>query len=162
MADIKVKYGAAGEALTITLASLAQAAARSSLAVDNTTNLFLDALVQLQIELAAGTPGSDKAVYVYAYGTVSSATEDWGDTEIDGTDKAITMDDPPNLRLMGAINAPTSAGVFESVPMSVAAAFGGVLPRKWGIVVHNQTNIAFHATEGNHLKRYQGILGQSV
>jgi hypothetical protein len=46
--------------------------------------------------------------------------------------------------------------------MSVAAAFGGMLPRKWGIVVHNRTNIPFSGTEQEHRKRYQGILAQSV
>jgi hypothetical protein len=163
MADIKAKYGAAGQAITITLAGLAQNAARASAAISNETDLFLDVLVQLKIQLGTGTLGSDKAIYVYAYGTAEGDPVDvWGDTDLDGTDKAITMDDPTNLRLIGVMNARASAEVIESAPMSLAAAFGGLLPRKWGIVVYNRTNIAFDGTEANHKKLYQGLYGQSV
>jgi hypothetical protein len=163
MADIKTKYGTAGQAIAITLAGLAQDAARASAAVSNETDLFLDVLVQLQIQLGTGTLGSDRAIYVYAYGTADDDPVDvWGDTDLDGTDKAITMDSPTNLRIVGVMNARASGEVIESVPMSLAAAFGGYVPRKWGIVVHNRTNIAFDATEANHKKVYQGILAQAV
>src|SRR3989304_5872418 len=70
MADIKKAYGTS-TAITITLASLAHSdnAGRESAAIDNGTDKFIDALVQIAIKLAAGTPSADKAVYVYAYGS---------------------------------------------------------------------------------------------
>jgi hypothetical protein len=40
--------------------------------------------------------------------------------------------------------------------MSVAAAFGGILPRKWGIVVRNYTGFALSATEGDMSYTYTG------
>jgi hypothetical protein len=46
--------------------------------------------------------------------------------------------------------------------MSVAAAFGGVLPERWGIIVENKTGGALDSTEGNHAKLWQGVLGQSA
>lgn len=163
MSDIKTKYGTAGVAVTITLASLASAAAagRESTVVDNTTNLFLDALVMLQVTLQAGTPANDKAVYVYAYGTADADTPIYPDA-VTGADAAITLRDPTTLKLIGVIPTPTGGVSYRSMPMSVAAAFGGVVPRKWGIVVRNYTGIALSATESDHKKVYQGVLGSVV
>ena len=42
-----------------------------------------------------------------------------------------------------SISAPTANKTYTSEPLSVAAAFGGVMPRKWAIVVENRTGIAF-------------------
>lgn len=155
MANVKTAYGTEAQAFTITLASLAAAAARESTVIDNTSNLFLDALVELRIKLQAGTPGADKRVYVWAYGTVDAATPVYPDA-VTGADAAITLNSPKNLRLLGLIEAPTSAGTFTGGPWSIAQLFGS-MPEKWGIVVENQTNIALTATEGDHKKLYQGV-----
>ena len=161
-ADIKLKLGSTNQALTVTLASLASSATagRESTAVDNRTNLFLDALVTVKIKLTTGTPGNDKAVYVYAYGSVDDGTT-YPDA-VTGTDAAITLNDPVNLRLIGVINAVAQSTTYKSGPFSVAAAFGGVLPAFWGIVIRNYTGIAFTATGGDHAAVYQGVLAQSV
>lgn len=156
--DLKEKLGTSNQAITCTLASLADAAARQATVIDNTTNLFIDVLVQLMIK--TGTTGVSATGYinVYAYGTVDDGTT-YSDGAT-GTDGAITLTNPPNMRLIGVINAVANATNYKSHPMSVAAAFGGVLPAKWGIVVENKTAAALDATEANHNKRYQGILGQ--
>lgn len=157
MADIKNKY-AASAAITITLASLASAAAREGTVIDNATNLYLDALVYVACKLAAGTPASDKAIYVYAYGSEDGTN--FGDN-VTGADAALTMRSPTNLRLIGVINTPDAGGLtYKSQPMSVAAAFGGVLPREWGIVVENKTGLALDAT-GNAAS-FTGVMAQSV
>lgn len=162
-AIVNHRYGTAGAAITCSLASLAHDAARSSASIDNTTDLFLDVLVQFQVVLQTGTPGSDGVVFIYAYGTADADTVAmWGHTDIDGTDKAMTLINFDNLRRIGTIACPTSGGTFESSPMSIASAFGGIMPRKWGVVLHNRTNIALSATEGNHLKKHQGMTGQSA
>jgi hypothetical protein len=159
MADIKNKY-ATSAAITCTLAGLTSGSARESTAIDNSANLYLDALVYLAVKLATGTPASDKAIYVYAYGSENGT--DYGDNAT-GTDAALTMRAPTNLRLIGVINTPDAGGLtYKSQPMSVAAAFGGALPRKWGIVVENRTGLAFDSTEGNHAKSYTGVMVQSV
>ena len=159
MADIKQAFGTS-TALTLTLASLAQAAARESTAVDNSTDKFLDVLVQLNIKLQTGTPASDKAINIYVYGSEDGT--DYTDNA-SGSDAAITLRDPTNLRLIDIINTPDSGGLtYKSHPLSIAAAFGGVMPRKWGIVVENKTNIAFSATEGDHTKEYSGIFATSA
>lgn len=158
MATIKQFYGTSAQAITCTITTLASSATacRASTAVDNTTNLFLDALVQVNVTLSATATANDKAVYVWAYGTA-----DGGTTYTDGvtgTDAAFTRTDPPNLRLIGVLSTPTASNSYKSGPMSVAAAFGGILPDHWGVVVQNFSGSAF--TAGAVL--YQGVQGQTV
>jgi hypothetical protein len=163
MSDLLQSYAASAN-LTCSLApsgtGLAADGARESTAIDNSSNLYLDALVQLHVKLAAGSPSGDKAVYVYAYGSEDGTNYTDNAT---GSDAAITLRTPTNLKLIGAIACPDSGGLtYKSHPMSIAAAFGGVMPRKWGIVIQNKTGVAFDGTEGNHAKRYSGIYGGSV
>jgi hypothetical protein len=150
----KMEYGTASSAITITLASLANNAARSSTAVSNSTNLFLDAGVMIKITTGAIGVSSTGYVNVYAYGTVDGSTLYTGGAT--GTDAAHTINDPTNLMLLGVINANASATAYIGGPMSVARAFGGVLPTSWGIVIENKTGAALDATEGSHVKIYQG------
>jgi hypothetical protein len=164
MATLKNLYGTEAQAITLSLASLASGAARASTAVDNRTNLFLDAMVQLAIKSAAAGVSATGFFQIYAYGTqnVSGAGGPlWPDT-VTGTDATITLVVPTNLKLLGVVNMVAVATVYNSEPFSVASVFGGVLPEEWGVVVVNQSGAAFDATEGNHTKQYQGIYAQSV
>ena len=161
MADIKIKYGTS-TGMTITLASLASSAtaARESTAIDNTSNLYDDALVYVSCKLQSGSPANDKAIYIFAYGSEDGTNYTDNAT---GSDAAVTMRDPTNLRLIGIISTPDSGALtYKGGPFSVAQAFGGLMPRKWGIVVRNYTGVTFDATEGNHTKTYTGIHYQSV
>lgn len=122
--------------------------------------MFVDALVSVTAKLATGTPAGDKALYVYAYGSEDGTN--YGDNAT-GTDAAITLRSPTNLRVVGVISAPDSGGLtYKGQPMSVAAAFGGVLPRKWGIVLLNATGVALSATGGDHSVKFTGITYQSA
>lgn len=160
MADLKEKFGTNGQTLTCTLASLANNGARQSTEVDNGTNLFLDVLVMLKVKTGASGTTSTGYVNVYAYATVDQGTTR---TESAGaTDAAITLTVPPNAILIGRINCVANATTYIGGPFSVASAFGGVLPERWGIIVENKTGGALDSTEGNHAKLYQGVLGQSA
>lgn len=160
MADIKTKFGTNGQTITITLASLANNSARQSTVVDNSTNLFLDALVQMKIKSGASGTTTTGYVNIYAFATVDNGTTY---TENAGaTDAAITLTVPPNALLIGRINCVANATTYYSSPMSVAAAFGGVLPEKWGVIVENKTGGTLDSTGGNHTVKYQGVLNQSV
>lgn len=156
MSSIKVAYGSSST-ITCTLASLASSATagRESTAIDNTTNLYVDALVYVKAKLQTGTPANDKAIYVYAYGSEDGTNYT---DNVTGSDAAITTRSPTNLRLIGVIACPDSGALsYKSHPMSVAAAFGGVMPRAWGIVVRNYTGVTLDSTEGNHTKTYTGV-----
>ena len=152
--DTKLQY-ATSTAMTITLASLATGSARESDAVDNTSNKYLDALVYLAIPLQTGSPGSDKLINVYVYGSEDGTNYTDNAT---GSNAALTLRSPTNLKQVEAIFTPDSGALtYKSNPISIAKAFGGVLPRKWGIVVENRTNLTFNATEGNLIKTYTGV-----
>ncbi len=159
MADIKAKYGTSNQAITVTLASLANNGARASTAIDNTTNLFLDALLFLTIKSGAASTATTGSVNVWAY-----ASSDGGTNYTEGatgTDAALTLVSPTNLRFVGAVNVVANATSYKAGPFSIASAFG-VMPDHWGIVIENKTGGALDATEGNHLKIYQGVQAQSV
>lgn len=156
MADIKTKYTSASN-ITITLASLADDSKRESTDVSNTVNLYLDALVHLKVKTGASVSG-DKAIYVYAYGCVDDNMGYSGDAS--GSDGAYSGN-IDNCKLLGVISTPAAASTYLSDLMSVANAFGGVLPSAWGIIVHNKTGAALNGTEGNFEKKYGGILAQT-
>jgi hypothetical protein len=155
MAVNKLAY-AASTALTITMNSLAGASARSSAFVDNATTLYVDALVSIKFTLnATGTVGDHGCVNVYAYasedGTIYGPSGGpSGKEAIDGTDKPITVNFSPapstlwGLRI-GLVQIQTGAAnvSYVSPPFAVAQAFGGTLPRRWGIVVENRCGIGF-------------------
>lgn len=150
--DIKQVFGTS-TGLTITLNSLASSATagRESTAVDNSSNLYVDALVTVIVDLAAGAPANDQAVFIYAYSSEDGTNYTDNAT---GTDAAITLRVPTNLKLIGIINTPVDGAVYTQV-MSVAQAFGGVLPRKWGIVVRNYSGQAF--ASGGNSASYSGV-----
>ncbi len=141
--------------ITITLASLANNAARQSNSIDNSSDLFLDAEVYLAIPLQAGTPANDLIINIWMYGSHDGTN--FGDPA-SGTDSAITIRNPTNLRGPFPLNAPDAGALtYKAFIPSVAQFFGGIMPIRWGIVVENRTNIAFNATEANFVKQYRGI-----
>lgn len=154
----QLSYGTS-TAIAITLTSLAHSltAGRQSTAVDNTSNLYMDAILQVRFRLAAGTPGVDQAVYVYIYGSEDGTNYTDGGS-ITGSDAALTLRTPTNMTMLQTIFAATAGGLlFSGQPVSVALAFGGMLPRKWGVVIRNATNLAFSSTAGDHVVSYTGI-----
>ena len=158
MSTNKALYGINNQAITITLNGLAAGAARCSLAVDNTSNLFLDALVQLKLTTGNATEVGN--VEIFAYGTANGGS-DYGD-DVSGTDAAATLTIPPNLKLIGTMTMPNPGAantVYRSNPMSVAAAFGGRLPDHWGIVVMNNANAL---NSSGCSAWYQGVQEQVV
>jgi hypothetical protein len=155
-ATVNIAY-ATSTGITITLASLASGSttARESTAIDNTTNKYVDAMVYLAIKLATGTPANDKAIYVYFYGSEDGTNFTDNAT---GTDAALTLRSPTNLRGPFVISTPDAGALtYKAVIGSVASFFGGIMPRKWGIVVNNFTGLSFDATEANHTKTYTGL-----
>ena len=127
-------------ALTMaSIASLANGNASFSSAgqLDNTTNLYLDALVVVQLSQSASAVANDKAFYVYAYGSDGTNYPEG----ITGTDAGYTILGSAGalttaLRLIGVIPAVASDTNYHG-PFAVAPAFGGVLPPKWGLVFLN-------------------------
>ena len=161
MATATINYTAAAS-VTITLTSLADAGFRESTAIDNSSSKYMDALVGGKIQI--GAPSADGTIAIYAYGsydgteytaglTGSDGTVTWGTTGSTGLDGA------NNLPLLGVISVDATDDNDDARwgPFSVAQAFGGVLPTKWGIVVKNSTGASLHATGTNNECQFMGI-----
>lgn len=158
MASVKTAYGTSGQALTITLASLADSstAGRESTSVSNTSDLWLDALITAKIKTQnSGSIAAPSAAFVYAYASVDGGSE-WPDT-VTGTDAAITLNSPTQLKLLGAVYAAAINTTYKGGPWSLAALYGGRMPEKWGIVVVNDTGTALSATGSDHAVEWQGV-----
>lgn len=156
--NILQKFGTNGQTFTVTLASLASGSARQSTVIDNSSNLYQDALVLLKIKSGASGVSATGVVNVYAFATVDGGTS--YSENAGASDAAITLTSPPNVRLIGQMNVVGNATTYYSPLFSVASAFGGILPEKWGIIIQNQTGASLDSTEGNHAKLYEGVYSQ--
>jgi hypothetical protein len=67
------------------------------------------------------------------------------------------------MRLLDLITLPTSAGIYTFGPCSIANAWGGTMPRKWGVwLFNNGTGAALDATAGNFVAQYTPVKYQNV
>jgi hypothetical protein len=149
--------------LTCTLASLADAAARQSAALDlqpgggvlAAGEIALD--VYLTVQVQAGTSPNSKAE-VYAAAEVNGSWQD-GAT---GSDAAFTASDIDNLPLLGVIDFDDTTDVDRMMaPASVKDAFGGALPEQVSVVVLNESGAAFHATGTNNFVYYEVVVWEA-
>jgi len=156
MADVKLAY-ASSAGITITLTSLSSSAtaARESTVVSNASNLYLDALVEVEVETSTGTIGNDRGCHVWVYASLDGGTQYSG--KATGSDAAYTLDDPSALRYALYVPTPAVSTIYRAAPFSVAELFGGVLPQRWGIVVLNYSGVQLTATAGNNTATYQGV-----
>lgn len=142
-ATLKPSYGSK-TSITITLNGLTNSSSRSSAAVDNSSNLFVDALVQIKVKTnASGTSGTG-TVNIYVY-----ASADGGTSYPDGCGTDTGISSVADLRFLGQVNTVANSTSYISEPMSVASAFGGLLPENWGIAVQNLSGATLDSTAGN-------------
>jgi hypothetical protein len=161
MADLKLAYGTASD-LTITLASMATdtnlLTGRESATIDNSANLFLDYLVSGKI--TAGTsPTAARSIEVWAVGSWDGTN--WPDV-FDGTESAETITSADIkasvCRFVAAMaTANTSDRTYHFGPVSLASAFGGVLPPKVVLFITHSTGVNLNSTAGNHQVRLQPV-----
>jgi len=151
--DQKIEY-AASSALTVTLASLAQSTTflvgRESTVWDNTTNKYLDLL--LGGKITTGTsPTVDKEIRIYCYASIE---DDVYPTDFTGADAAVTIASAAErdsaIILAKVIKVTATSDVpYEFGPLSIAAMYGGVLPKKGGIFVTHDTGANLNGTAAN-------------
>lgn len=161
MSVIKPKFDTAGKAVTITLDSLASSKTdgRESAVVDNTTALYDFVTLHVLLKGAnSGTIGNDKCVYVWAYEVPlddDATPDDLYPGNVTGSDAAIAAIQEGALRYLGAIEfAAINTAYKKSFNLEVA--FGGRVPRKWGVVLRNYTGIGLSATGSDHALHYHG------
>lgn len=140
-------------AITITLASLATS---STLVVGRASTVvssgnWSDALVSGTIMTGTSPTGGEIDVYVWAQ---QDDTPTYPDS-ITGTDAGKTFAST-NVRDAALVLArtigmdTTSNQAYQVKAFSVAALFGGVLPKRWGIFVTHSSGVNLNATGGNH------------
>lgn len=145
-----LQYGTSSS-LTITAGGLTSGAARSSASVTtSTTSNIFQILLTVNVLTTSTTPSGNKQVVVYGYWS-EDGTNFNGDSSIadnvDGTDKALTaLGSPTNLVYLGTLQFNQgSNAVTVRKTLEVTSAFGAI-PRKWGIVLHNDAGTTLGAT----------------
>ncbi len=162
MATVKIAYAASA---TITIApenvatSATWVAGVESGVIDNTSNLYVDAIVGGTWTVGT-TPTINTQVLIYV-GSVRDDAPVYPDV-FDGTSSAETLTSAGVgsgfLKLAAILNvdATTSNRVYDCV-FSVASLFGGVMPLKWFLFIAHNTGVNSNSTAGNHVWKYTGI-----
>lgn len=145
---IKPSYRATNTSITTTaLNSLTASSSGSGWAsafVDNGTNLDIDEQIYVQVKTAAASTSASGYVAIMAYGCVGGTTT--CSDAMSGSQGTATMTVPTNLQLLGNCNAVANATVYTCGPYSIANAFGGAVPARWGIAAQNFTGATLAAT----------------
>lgn len=145
MADIKTTFGTPA-AMTITIASLADAGGRAATAITNTSTKALAADVRVKVKTGASGVSATGYVAVYLVRSEDGSSYDDG---FGGSDGAFT---PVNATLLGILTANANATTYQRV--FDLAELGLTLPEKWSIAILNKTGAALDATGGNHEIKY--------
>lgn len=164
LATLSLNYSA-NTAIALDLSSLATSstwiAGVESGQIDNTTNLYIDALVDVKGIVGhastANTVGQELRIYVWGSDVSLNTTPI---SALDGTTSAetLTATVTQSLRQGASVQAiVTTAGLtFYVQPFSVAALFGGVMPKFWGLfVTHNFAGSL--GASNNNLFQYTGV-----
>lgn len=160
MATITQTFGTA-TAFTITNANLATSATAGwqSNAIDNSTNLYDDALVMCDFAAVNTAPANSKAIFLYAFAIVDtggSLYTNTGSAQPSGSEGTLTFPDittlPVVAPLLGVIPYPTQNNILRSPPFSVARCFGGILPPKWAIGMVNHSGMTLSVTSIKYIE----------
>lgn len=140
----------ANTAITFDISSLGTSstfvAGRESTQIDNTSTNYIDAIVNVKgiTGHASTAPTVGQVIVLYAWGADTSLATTAIDV-LDGTDSAETLSHVSVLNSLRFVAAPsvtvaTAGLVYYIQPFSVAALFGGVMPKFWGLyLAHNHT-----------------------
>ena len=159
MATVLTQTLSANTAIAIDLSSLGTSssfvAGRESAQVDNTSTNYVDAIVNVKgiAGHASTAPVVGQLIALYVWGADTSLATTAIDT-LAGTDAARTLGHVSvlnSLRFAGApsVTVATAALSYYIQPFSVAALFGGVMPKFWGLyVAHNHAGALAAAQTG--------------
>jgi hypothetical protein len=135
-------------------------AGREGTAIDNNaTDQAIDAV--LGGFITTGTsPTASKQIEVWVSGSYDGTSYAGGAT---GSDANLTPQAKSLLKLGQVIpTTSTSNQKYTFCVGSVAALFGGAMPRKWSVFVVHNTGVALNSTAGNHEIKHTPIKYQSA
>lgn len=160
MSDLQVKYGSQAQAITITLASLADGAMRQSASIDNSTLKFFDARIGGKITTGT-TPTAGSVITFLVAASVDGGTIFSGGAS--GLDALFTEQENQLFFLGQIIVLADSDKTHEFGPFSLLEAMKGfAIPDTWALIVKNDTGVALNSTGGNHDVDYQGAQAEAV
>jgi hypothetical protein len=138
MAAVNLSYGAATGLTTSTLSTLASANYATSNAYNCTTTKPIDVLVELAVTTGS-VSGVSPQVVLFVISSLNGTN--YSSQNTSATDTTHDAD----MKLLGVMPLPTSTASERSPAFSVAAAFGGILPPYFKVVVKNSSGAAFTA-----------------
>lgn len=151
--------------ITMTIASLASdtnlVAGRASTAVDNSSVDAIDFMVGGKVTTGT-SPTASRQIEIWLYGSYDGTSYAGGAT---GTDANLTpqASSKAALRLLTILpTSSTSNQLYTWGPFSVAQAFGGIVPYKWGVYIVHNTGVALNSTGGNHEVKYTSVKYESA
>ena len=157
MATSKIAYGGAADLAITALDGNGVGVWASSAIFDNSAAQNIDVIVGGSIQVGAVTLAGTIDIYVAGSwdGTEFTAGVDMGDSDITwGTTGSTHVSGEFDLPLLASISIAATDDNNDIVfgGFSIAQAFGGTMPKKFAIVIENNTDIALHATGTlNHL-----------
>lgn len=139
----KISYGTSTSLSCGGAASMAssQTSAISCVAIDNTSNLAVDYLITVSVTTSASALGSDKAVYIYSYASEDGSNYELEESSSPSGGGAYTLNSPNGFKNISTIPVVNTSKQYTRV-FSLANAYGGVCPRKWGLIIENFTGQA--------------------
>lgn len=148
--EIKDKFTSSA-ALTISLASLADAAGRQSTLIDNGTARYGRLIIYLKIKTGSSAPTANSVCELYLLrgdkGTGTEHVTDGGGQ----SDAALTV---LNAELIGVVRCKSLPSAGDVLYGEFAVDDPGP---KWGVAVVNRTGQALDSTGSNHWVRYVGV-----
>jgi hypothetical protein len=154
MATTTINYSS-NTAITMNLSALAASATyiagRESSQIDNTTNKYLDAIVQGSFTVGT-TPAITGGLAVYVWGADTSlATTALGPLDGTDSDESLTTTQLGMLKFgaFAPVLVNTSDTKYWIPPFSVAALFGGIMPKFWGLYVSHSMTAALKTDAAN-------------
>ena len=147
---------------TITLASLASdsnlLAGQQGTAIDNTSELADDSMVGGKVTTGT-SPTATKQIEIWAFGSYDGTSYSAGAGASNAGFTPVTKTLMALLQVIPTTS--TSNQLYVWGPFSVARAFGGTMPKNWGIYVVHNTGVNLNATAGNHEVKHTPVKYQS-
>lgn len=170
MTTTNIKYADDAAIVATNWESLAAADWATLPAVDNSSNLYVDVSVggQIDLDTTTGTltAGESFDIYVAAQFDYDTASSYNGgiDTSFTANDATIAEDvefNPLNLIFLTSVaveaTTPDVSQGYNWFVGSLAQAFGGIMPKRWMLVGHNNTGGTTTAATSTTIINYNGI-----
>lgn len=155
MATITTTTYSSNTAITMNLSALAASATyiagRESSQVDNTSNKYIDALVQGSFTVGT-TPAITGGLAVYVWGADTSlATTALGTLDGTDSDESLTTTQLGMLKFgtFVPVLVNTSDTKYWIPPFAIAPLFGGIMPKFWGLYVAHSMTAALKTDAAN-------------